>query len=642
MNESGRSNLPPVLRARILTLYALVGTGVLWLLALVLMRPVIASLYKGTFPLEAANRLLAGRGEHSLEHYLQYANSVLGCLLIGFLIFSLLSIYTGFYLLPAISGDAKSMTRLPVCAWVPLCLVAWAVRFIQDDAFISFTYADRLVRGLGLTWTDGERIEGYTNFLWTMLMSLGGRLGADLIVWSQVLGLLCFLGSLVFIVRLSGNFGDRRVVAPIALALAASNFTFLAYATGGLETSLQCVLCLAVLYLSLTIVKTNAYVGVPLALLSLCAAAALMTRLDSALLLLGPCLYLLISLLRSERSIGEKVRGVLAVGLPGAVCLVTWFAWKHAYYGELLPNTFYAKVGTGPPLEQGLWYGWTFLRAYWVVPFALLLVALLVRRGGRREMSVPAILLLLMIVIWFAYVIKVGGDFMEFRFFVPLVPVIAIAMAYFVTQCIDRPIFRAAVVVAAILSSVVHAQTFKGMTRGVEAVSSLHHWITFPYSSFPDIGRTLHDLFGGAEDFTIAVTAAGAIPYYSRLASIDMIGLNDRWIARHGRVISKRPGHHRITTLDYLQKRSVNLVIGHPHTRPSSERRGATTPDSVAVQYFADMFPREQLPAGADIVEVPFNQSAVISMLYLARHEAVDAAVTSGRLRRFRFPEDLR
>ena len=55
---------------------------------------------------------------------------------------------------------------------------AWWNRFIQDDAFISFRYAENFARGAGLVWNAGERVEGYTNFLWTMLMGVVIIVGA--------------------------------------------------------------------------------------------------------------------------------------------------------------------------------------------------------------------------------------------------------------------------------------------------------------------------------------------------------------------------------------------------------------------------------------------------------------------------------
>ncbi|MGB5702608.1 MAG: hypothetical protein WBM48_07315, partial [Polyangiales bacterium] len=37
-----------------------------------------------------------------------------------------------------------------------------------DDAFISLRYAQRLLEGHGLTWTDGPPVEGYSNLLWVL------------------------------------------------------------------------------------------------------------------------------------------------------------------------------------------------------------------------------------------------------------------------------------------------------------------------------------------------------------------------------------------------------------------------------------------------------------------------------------------
>ena len=41
-----------------------------------------------------------------------------------------------------------------------------------DDAMISMRYAANLAHGHGLTWNPGERVEGFTNPLWTLVMAL--------------------------------------------------------------------------------------------------------------------------------------------------------------------------------------------------------------------------------------------------------------------------------------------------------------------------------------------------------------------------------------------------------------------------------------------------------------------------------------
>ena len=79
-----------------------------------------------------------------------------------------------------------------------LLLLAWSLRFVQDDAFISFRYAHNLVLGEGLVWNPGERVEGYSNFLWTLAIAAGLGAGIEPVGFSYGLGLICLAASLLF------------------------------------------------------------------------------------------------------------------------------------------------------------------------------------------------------------------------------------------------------------------------------------------------------------------------------------------------------------------------------------------------------------------------------------------------------------
>src|SRR6185295_18291193 len=70
---------------------------------------------------------------------------------------------------------------------IVLLLNMWKVRsFTVDDAYISFRYARNFSRGLGLVYNPGERIEGYTNFLWTVMLGIGIKVGFDPDVLAKV------------------------------------------------------------------------------------------------------------------------------------------------------------------------------------------------------------------------------------------------------------------------------------------------------------------------------------------------------------------------------------------------------------------------------------------------------------------------
>jgi len=59
-----------------------------------------------------------------------------------------------------------------------------------DDAYISMRYADNFATGKGLVYNPGERVEGYTNFLWVMIQALIIVLGGDPVQGSLILGSL--------------------------------------------------------------------------------------------------------------------------------------------------------------------------------------------------------------------------------------------------------------------------------------------------------------------------------------------------------------------------------------------------------------------------------------------------------------------
>jgi hypothetical protein len=74
---------------------------------------------------------------------------------------------------------------------------------VPDDAVTSMQYAKNLAHGHGLVFNQGERVDGYTNFLWVLVMTplyaVCGCAGGEYDVW-------CHAGlSPVLIRRLSGN-----------------------------------------------------------------------------------------------------------------------------------------------------------------------------------------------------------------------------------------------------------------------------------------------------------------------------------------------------------------------------------------------------------------------------------------------------
>ena len=154
-----------------------------------------------------------------------------------------------------------------------------------------------------------------------------------------------------------------------------------------------------------------------LCLLSALAGVALLTRLDSGL----PFGLLFCFAAWSQQRHGTGLTPlILALALPVSVIVVPWLGWKLHYYHDILPNTYYLKA---PPLSaaifvRGLTYVYEFFLNYFLFPVVLVGVF----GPTRLTPRVAVRLLLLLVTAWCIYVVKIGGDFMEFRMLVPILP----------------------------------------------------------------------------------------------------------------------------------------------------------------------------------------------------------------------------
>ncbi len=515
--------------------------------------------------------------------------------------------------------------------YVLAAVAAWIVRFVQDDAFITYRYARNLARGEGLVFNAGEEVEGYTNFLWTLLHVVPERFGWSSPVFSQVVGIALMVATVAVTLRLARRlFGSEGFALLVALVLL-GNMTFLAYATGGLETMLQTLLVLSVasLLFPAGAGDDRAWRSRRVAAGAL-AGLAVMTRLDSTVLV-GT--WLVVHLVVRWREDPPELRtrrlaaGLVQFGLPVAVLVLPWLGWKLAYYGELLPNTFHAK-SAGNPIVPPL-YGVFYLVVFAVSYAAFLLVGRF--RKYRGELfAVPGVGHLLAVVpVWCLYICAVGGDFMEFRFMVPVMPVLAIVAAFLLDRYVNR---RSQVLLVAVLLA------FSGAHRIMPTIipypvltfRELSHWPNESTTTWKGKGELLAREFPGGPDVPgqpiLAVAPLGVLPYYADLTTIDMLGLTDPYVARHGEVIEPYyPGHVRMAPVDYLVEREVNLVLAQPGSTDPEPGRTAYRLSEITFLYpSVDL---RDLPEHARVIEVPQVDGSAWLIIYLTPNDRVDEAI---------------
>jgi hypothetical protein len=457
--------------------------------------------------------------------------------------------------------------RIAVAAIVLVGLVlAWWIRWGCDDAYISYVYARDLVYGDGITWF-GTHIEGYTNFLWVLWSAAGIAVGLDPLAWAWVGSLAALAIVLVTTYRIARLRTGCLAVALCAPALLVVNYTFLAFGTSGLETMLQCALLTAAYYEVERLQRNEPTSPRRLALLSVVAALALWTRLDSAVVLAVLGAVALRHLVRTKASRTAYIAAIV----PAALLVGGWLAWKLAYYGDILPNTFHAKVEvTSLTLKAAAKFVGTFFHAYGLWP---LLIAIALIAAARRKLN--ARLPFAVVGLWLAYIIFVGGDFMEFRFFVPVLPILFVGIAEELCgerwrpRWLMRPVRTAMLTALLVVFSVRHAKSFTGSEDGFfDSVGQLGSFYGKVHDNdWSTLGTPIGDALAETSA-SLACNGAGAIPYFADLPTVDQLGLNDAWVARHGARPKAgtytRPGHQRFATHAYLAERKVTFVIGSP------------------------------------------------------------------------------
>lgn len=438
------------------------------------------------------------------------------------------------------------------CAMAVLVAGAWHYRqFMADDAFISLRYAERLLHGQGLTWSDGDVVEGYSNLLWVLGCALLGKLGLDLIWAARVLGFLGTAAAIAAIVWTHRAGTLRRALPGFAggLALALCG-PVVVWTVGGLEQPLLAGLLAWAIALSIPLLH-EVRPGVNRVLLpGFFFGLVALTRADGALFPLAACLGILAARGMNRESLRT---GILLALLP-LLFFIGQLAFRQVYYHEWLPNSAFAKVAlTGKRVWMGVEYvaGLAFLAG-------ILVPALLAFRGVKGERPRREVRFLwVMLAVWLIYVVVVGGDIFPARRH--LVPA-ALILVYLASIELARRIpqkgpLRATVAACELaLLLVLVGQVIDPMD--VRARDERWEW------EGAAIGGLLATGFG-AQRPLLAVDPAGCVPYFSHLpACIDMLGINDHYLAHH------RPKNfgegdlgHELGNGHYVLSRKPDLIL---------------------------------------------------------------------------------
>lgn len=502
-----------------------------------------------------------------------------------------------------------------------LCLIfiylCFETRFIQDDAYITFRYVENFVNGHGLVFNEGERVEGYTNFLWLILLSVFTFLKFDIISTSQYLSVAFGVAILILTYLISCTFPDESNaeskkhsvsitgkdkkllnLLPVVFLTFLGAFNY--WAVSGMESTLFTSLCLAGIYFYFITARSGEFDKK----ISIVLLLAALTRPEGlyiyGLILIHYVGYLYFT--NKNEGIANVAKKVFAKNnlISFAVFFIPlglYFLFRLSYYGYLFPNTYYAKTGfSAIYFQTGIEYVWNFFKSYllfgviFVLPYFLLKL-----KEYRFHMS----LLLLIYTMYTVYIIYVGGDVLQlYRFFVPIAPLIFIGFGKILTELFKKirtDYFKTsptgALVAVFLICAVITYYNYQNEKDNIERVTNLENGLvekmklsgTWFNQKAQQEGRKL----------TIAATTIGAVSYYAGfdVTVIDMLGLTDEEIAHNPVLIPEiSEGYigwkERNYNVDYVLSRQPDYIYFSTGSKPSAYAERALFTNSNFLKYY--------------------------------------------------------
>lgn len=400
-----------------------------------------------------------------------------------------------------------------------------------DDMMVSMRYGHNLAQGFGLVWNPGERVEGTTNPLWTIYMGIIHLLPIPLEKTSfviQITGMILLLWTLIIVKKI------------VNLVTKGNNFILFGS------------LLFTAFYFPLN--NWSTILGTEVSALTLCITASAYFALK---IIQDKKLYMLFYIILS---IGTLVRIDFIVPATGLIFL-TWFydrknfqrhlkygastflacillqeILRYWYYHDLFPNTYYLKM-TGFPIllriGRGIYVG---LKSFNLLLIFLPLLYIVITKNK------SVIILYSVFIVQFLYSMYVGGDAWEQfgganRYLAIAMP--AFFISFFITLNSLRQIFIKQFKNKNLSYSyveVVILLLFFAIFNSTNDNSLLELFLIKPPATAGENKlqtRMAHSLTKLTKpNARIAIVWAGTTPYFAPREFVDLLGKNDKVIAR--------------------------------------------------------------------------------------------------------------
>jgi arabinofuranosyltransferase len=430
-----------------------------------------------------------------------------------------------------------------------------------EDAAMLMRYSQHFAGGHGIVWNIGEApVDGATDFLFMASAALLIKLGLTVGQAVRGIGFVSHLLTVLLVFWTNRRVHNGNLFLSLFSALYLAVGTGLSYVAAYFGTPYFALAAATTWTLGLVLIKwhrpersDSAVQGLPFWLVLAFALSGLVTGLIRPEgVILASLMLLSIIIMRGWKN---SISIIVTFGLVFLVLGGSYFAWRWNYFGYPLPNPFYKKGDAGLHWDSLLASLSNTLRLS--LPFAILMLL-----GFRSRETTKQTLAWLVPILGFAIAFILISDEMNFgaRFQYALLPIVLMSwippLGRVNFSWLDQSSVkeRSAYIVAftALALSLIYYSWFQNCS-----LTSFQQTCDRPYER--DGRYEMAKLLAEYRDkgYTIATTEAGLLPYYSGWNAIDTWGLNDQFIAHHGRV-----------TAEYLDTYKPEIIMFHDYYSP--------------------------------------------------------------------------
>lgn len=413
--------------------------------------------------------------------------------------------------------DAGFYLLLIVLLCIYLYLAYELFPWLVDDLYIYFRYAANFAGGGGIAFNTGERVEGFSSFSWFMWLSLGQVTGFAPESFAKYSSLALGSANAIITAILSRSYQSGRfaIIPPLMIMF---SLPYILWSVSGFE-----IMLMIFLLLLSVILLTRGGSARAMYLLGFLLFLVTITRPEGILFAAAITAWMYIA----DGGFG-RIRISMAVFAP---LLAVFLAFRFFYFGDLLPNTYYAKLGHSfagmyefRSYRNGLLYFVWFLEANpQFIPAAIFAPFALLKRTGGRLMQITSLLFYCQL----AFIVFSGGDWMvQYRFAVTAIPFLSLLTGGLIMIALNTERNAVAAAVSVLL-------TLLSVYSVVNADRSIINREIQLWNNLKVIAPSMREII--PEGSLAGSGACGIIPYHLEdVRFIDMVGLSDKVIAKGG------------------------------------------------------------------------------------------------------------